>query len=140
MKRILLYIFILMFALLGCKRDPMPRNAIERDTFVNILVDVHLAEAISRDQYRLKLDSIESTSMYLAVLDKYMVSEAQMLATSLYYSRNQREYKKIYNDVLDKISMMIEDNNKAEEVIIDTDSVGNVKTKKLVTPSEPVIE
>ena len=119
----LIFILITLSFFLGCKRDPMPRNAIPRDQFVNILVDVHIAESINTDRFRLKIDSVSSAALYLSVLEKYHVTKEQMLTTSLYYSRHQKEYKKVYTDVLDKISMMIEEGNNNQELKIKTDSV-----------------
>lgn len=114
--------FILLFAfamsLLSCRRDPVPRDAIDREQFVAILVDVHLSEAIYRDRSRIKLDSITSPELYLAVLEKHGVSEEQMLTTTLYYSRNQKEYDKIFGDVLSEISLLMEEKQGEKKVII----------------------
>lgn len=114
--------FILLFAfalsLLACKRDPVPRDAIDREQFVAILIDVHLSEAIYRDRTRIKLDSITSPELYLAVLEKHGVSEKEMLTTTLYYSRNQKEYDKIFGEVLSGISLLMEEKQGEEKVII----------------------
>lgn len=115
-KLILLFAFAL--SLLSCKRDPVPRDAIDRELFVAVLIDVHLSEAIYRDRTRIKLDSITSPELYLAVLKKHGVSEEQMLTTTLYYSRNQKEYDKIFGDVLSGISLLMEEKKGEEKVII----------------------
>lgn len=117
MKKLLLFIAVII-VVLSCKRDPVPKDAIPRDQFVNILVDVHIAEGIYRDRFRVKMDSIESAQLYQLVLDKYNVSEDEMFTTSIYYSRNQNEYDKIYAEVLSKISMLIEDEKEYNELII----------------------
>ena len=122
MKQFILVLFVFILVI-GCHRDPLPRNAIKRDKFVDVLVDVHIAEGISTDRFRLKIDSIESTSLYLSVLEKHKVTEEQMLATTLYYSRHQREYKKIFTDVLDKLSILIEEENAKVELLLDIDSI-----------------
>lgn len=113
-------IFLLTIVLLsmGCKRDPEPRKAIPREQYVDILVDVHLAEAMYRDRERLKIDSLESTPLYLATLKKHRVTEKQMLITTQYYIRNPKVYDKIYGEVISKISLMIEDENTNKEVIL----------------------
>ncbi|MDA3928291.1 MAG: DUF4296 domain-containing protein [Prolixibacteraceae bacterium] len=118
MKKILVLLSILLL-IFSCKRDPIPHDAIPRDKYVDVLVDVHIAEGMYNDRVRLKIDSVESTSLYMSVLEKHKVTEEEMLSTSLYYSRKQREYTKIYNDVLDKISMLIEDEKIKEELIIE---------------------
>ena len=132
MKNKAFIFLVLIIVFIGCKRDPIPKEAIEREKFINVLVDVHIAEGIARDRFRLKIDSVESSSLYLAVLDKYQVSEDQMLLTSLYYSRHQREYKKIYTQVLDNISILLEEENTKEELVFDVDST--IESKKLIKP------
>lgn len=118
MKKILVLLSIIVLVF-SCKRDPIPHDAIPRDKYIDVLVDVHIAEGIYSDRVRLKIDSVESTSLYMSVLEKHKVTEDEMLSTSLYYSRNQREYTKIYNDVLDKISILIEDEKIKEKLIIE---------------------
>ena len=109
MQKIILLVSVILILLVSCKRDPIPRDAIPRKKYVDILVDVHLAEGIYKKRKVLRIDSIQSSELYLAVLDKYHVTEKQMLTTSLYYSRNQKEYDKIYSDVLSKISLLMEE-------------------------------
>lgn len=109
MNKTILFVVFIILTILSCKRDPIPRNAIERNIYIDILVDVHIAESIYISRVMLKMDTLKSNELYLAVLKKYGVSEQEMLITSLYYSRNQREYDKIYAEVLTKISLLIED-------------------------------
>lgn len=130
MKKPILLLVVLVLVL-GCKRDPLPSDAIPRDQFVDILVDVHIAEAMTKEQFRLKFDTIYSTSMYMAVLEKYQVTKDEMLTTSLYYSRHQREYKKIYTDVLDKISIMLEEENAKQELNVKSDSINPRQIKSV---------
>jgi hypothetical protein len=99
--------------LLSCKRDPLPEGAVDRKTFINVLTDIHLAEGMYSERHRLKLDSLESKSAYMSALKKYNVSEEQMLATTLYYSRHPREYDKVFTEVLSKISVLIEENSQS---------------------------
>ncbi len=103
-----LFLFLFSFA---CKRDPIPAGAIDRNTFVNVLTDVHLAEGMYAERYRIKLDSLSAKSNYLSALKKHGVTEEEMVITTLYYSRHPREYDKIFSEVLSKISILIEENN-----------------------------
>lgn len=130
-KLIALLILFLVFA--GCRNDPEPKNAIKRDKYIDVLVDVHIAEAMYADRFRYKYDSVQSSALYLSVLEKYNVTEDQMLLTALYYSRNQREYKKVFTEVLDKISIKLDEENKIEEPLqVKTDTVNKpIKRKTL---------
>jgi hypothetical protein len=97
----------------------MPRNAIDEEKFVNILVDVHIAQALYNDRARLKIDSLRSDELYLSVLKKHNVSEDEMNATTLYYTRHPKKYDKIFSKVLSEISLLQEEENKDPNIIIE---------------------
>lgn len=123
MKRQLFLIILPILFFMACRHDPKPRNAIEREKYVDVLVDIHLAEGLYRDRVRFKMDTLESSALYLAVLDKHSVTHEQMSLTALYYSRHPREYDRVFSDVLSKISILIEENQaeiKPEEINIDS--------------------
>lgn len=104
MIRQFLFILIVSFLVTGCIRDPKPAGTLDKETFIDVLIDVHIAESMCLEKKRLNMDSLDSRSLYLSVLKKYNVSEDKMLKTTLYYSRHPREYDKIFNEVLSRMS------------------------------------
>lgn len=113
--------FFLLIAVLlstSCRHDPLPRNAVPEEKFIDIMVDVHIAEAIFRDRFRQKKDSLQSGSLYISVLEKHRVSVDQMAKTAAYYSRHPKEYDKVYAEIISKINLMIEEQKQGEELII----------------------
>lgn len=82
-----------------------------------MLVDIHIAESMFLERGRINLDSLQSKSLYLSVLKKYHVSEEKMELTTLYYSRNPKEYDKIFTEVLSKIAVMIDELQSKKEVL-----------------------
>ena len=139
MNKIILFVALLLMMLVSCKRDPIPGDAISREKYVDILVDVHIAESMYTNRNMLKMDTLKSNELYLAVLKKHKVTEEEMLTTSLYYSRNQKEYDKIYADVLSKISLLIEDIGDPNEKKIDKLKLGEKGTvDKELEEKEPV--
>ncbi len=120
MKNIILRytLFILASSLLlfSCKRDPKPKNALNREKFIAVLVDIHLAEAINNDRLRYQVDTLKPESLYLAVLKKHEVTEEQIKTTTLYFSRHPRDYDKIYSEVLSKLSQMNEEPTSTDEL------------------------
>jgi hypothetical protein len=107
-KKIFFFLIIIL-AIAGCRRDPLPSKAIDRKTFIDMLVDIHIAESMYLEKCRIDLDSLQSKSLYLSVLKKYHVSEERMMITTLYYSRNPKEYDKIFTEVLSKMTAMTEE-------------------------------
>ena len=112
--RYLYSILLIVILFASCKRDPKPSNALSEKAFINVLVDVHLAEAMFQERTRIGMDSLQSRSVYLSALKKNSVTEEQMLDTTLYYSRHPRDYDKIFTEVLSKISVLMEEGNPKE--------------------------
>ena len=112
MKRLVLLAFVVLALLAtSCKRDPYPKNGLSKKKFTAVLYDVHLAEAIHAERYRVKPDTLTSNQIYEAVLRKHKVEEEDFLATTLYYSRHPRDYDRILNDILNKLNALNEDLN-----------------------------
>ncbi|MBN1924896.1 MAG: DUF4296 domain-containing protein [Prolixibacteraceae bacterium] len=116
-----LHILIAIFLLVavGCKRDPKPRETLNEKIFVDVLTDIHIAEGIYGERSRIPIDSLKSELLYEAVLIKHNVSEEEMVATTMYYSRHPREYDKIYDEVLSRLSAMLEGENSKKTIDID---------------------
>lgn len=116
--RIHTIVILLLVILASCQRDPLPKNAIKQEKFVDVMVDIHLAQALYNDRIRIKMDSLRSDELYLSVLEKHGISEEEMNTTTLYYTRHPKKYDKVYSDVLTKISLLLEAENKEQDIII----------------------
>ena len=107
---------ILALMLADCKREkPITgKEFIERDLLVDILVDLHMADAITQDRkFSRKIDA-DSVDIVSPLLEKYQVSR-QMYDTTMYmYSRRPRLLDEVYNDVLIKLNVMLDENSKEE--------------------------
>jgi hypothetical protein len=109
------FFLIIILVITSCIRDPKPSNVIDRKTFIDMLVDIHLAEGMFLERGSIKIDSLQSKSLYLSVLKKFNVSEERMLTTTLYYSRHTKEYDKIFTEVLSKMTVMSEELHSKKE-------------------------
>lgn len=105
--------FVLLFSASGCLRDPKPKDTLKKEKFIQVLTDIHIAEAMFQERKRINLDSLQSKAIYLSVLKKYNVPEEKMLATTLYYSRHPREYDKIYTEVVSRMGRITEEMQEA---------------------------
>ena len=94
-------IFILFFSLLlwaACD-DPLiekPKNLIREDRMIDMLVDVHLAEATY--QNRIRQDS--------AIDNKYQVADSTFEKSYIFYLSNPKKFEKMYRKVQSKLSEM----------------------------------
>ena len=72
---------------------------------IQMLADVHLANAFSQHQYDVP-DSLKysSTDLYYSVLKKYNVPDSVFVRSVIYYSSNPKEYDKMYNDVINVLN------------------------------------
>ena len=107
-EKILITLAVLA-AMSSCFRDPKPRNTLSREKFIEVLADIHIAEAVTQDRYRFGLDSLQSKDAYFSVLKKHKIEEQEMVNTTLYYSRHPREFDKIYTEVISRMERMSEE-------------------------------
>ena len=91
------------------------KDFIERDVLVNVLVDIHLMDAITQDQkFNRKYDA-DSVDMLSPILEKYHVTRHMFDTTMYEYSRNPELLDGVYNDVLIRLNVMLDENSKVEE-------------------------
>jgi hypothetical protein len=106
----------------SCKEKgfPKPKNMLSEKEMVDILHDMHLAEAYS-NQYRIDNSGpkkIESKDLYFSVLKKHGVADSTFANSVVYYSSMPKRYEKIYQQVVDRLNMLEEETNKQQEVNI----------------------
>lgn len=114
-SRILLFLLSLTLAFAaGCSKKTTitGKDFIPREEFVDILVDLHLIDGITNDRkfYRYYED-VDSVDLTGPILEKYQVSK-HMLDTTLYeYSRYPEIFDQVYNDVMTKLNIMLDEND-----------------------------
>ena len=90
--------------------------------FVNVLVDIHLADGIAVENLgRNSNELLDSAALYGSVFSKYGVTRAQFDSTLNYYSTHSDDFQKLYNKVTARLKKM-EDELKPAEV---TNKPGN---------------
>lgn len=109
-KRYLFLFMPLMLAFLSCDEPVVskPKNLVSRDKMINILTDIHLAEAIYQTR-RFSSDRImrlTDTDFYYSVLKKHNVPDSTFEMSLIYYTSTPKEYEKIYSRVLNRLNEM----------------------------------
>jgi hypothetical protein len=111
------FIFILLFILFvyGCSDNKNNNSVIlDEDTFVDVLVDIHLTDAIlNANRYRVNKDSVVIHLYYNDVLTKHNVTQKQIQNTIDYYTNHSKKFEKIYDKVSEKIVKLEEEYNKS---------------------------
>lgn len=114
-------IFLILFIIAswGClkKKEISGKEFIPREVLVDVLVDIHLVDGITHDRkfYR-RYEDVDSIDLLGPILDKYQVSLSMFDTTMLVYSRYPDLLDQVYNDVLMKLNMMLDENENEEEL------------------------
>jgi hypothetical protein len=109
-------ILILLLALTftACKKQKKitGKEFIERDVLVGVLVDIHLMDGVTQDRrFNRKYDT-DSLDILTPILEKHQVTRQMFDTTMLVYSRHPILLDEVYNDVLIKLNVMLDANNK----------------------------
>ena len=113
-------IFLLLLLILpfgACHKEVgiTGKEFIERDVLVDILVDIHLADGVTNDRIFHRKFEVDSIDVLSPILEKYEVSRQKFDTTIIVYTRNPELLDLVYNDVLIKLNVMLDKNNKEDE-------------------------
>ena len=109
MKRFLVILFLLIVTFASCDKPPIPKpkELLKEKEMINMLVDIHLAEATYQ---KMRFDSImknfTSVDYYYSILDKYEVPDSVFEKSFVYYASNPRQFEQMYRKVMNKLSEM----------------------------------
>ncbi|MCK4881067.1 MAG: DUF4296 domain-containing protein [Bacteroidales bacterium] len=87
---------------------------IEREVLVDVLVDIHLADGVTNDRKFHRKYDVDSIDILSPILEKHLVSRQMFDTTMFVYTRNPELLDLVYNDVLIKLNVMLDKNNKEE--------------------------
>lgn len=126
----LVSISIFLFLLLSCQGKNR-RTIIPEKEFIEVLVDLHLADAIASEKTNLDHSyRIDSASLYGALFKKHDISRAMFDSTMSYYTKRPDDFQKVYNKVTARLKNMeveiaadIEDSRAREEELVYHDSL-----------------
>ena len=109
--------FIALLLAAGCLQKKTIRgNAfVEREILVDMLVDIHLAEGISNDRKFHRRFEADSVDMLGPILKKYGVTREKFDTTMYTYSRYPELMDEVYNEVLIKLNVMLDENDQEAE-------------------------
>jgi hypothetical protein len=113
---IVLFSCLLIFSSCLRKNQISGNDFIEKEVFIEVLVDIHLVDGITNDRkfYR-RFSGVDSVDMLSPILDKYGISRQKFDTTMYIYSRYPALYDEVYNEVLSKLNLMLDENDQDVE-------------------------
>ena len=112
MKKLRPILFICVLTLVyACKGGEdhvqVPDDVLPPDSMVSILVDFHLVEGVLvyKQQHKEPTEQL-SADLYAMILKKHNIDRETFSHALTFYSEHPRVYMKIYNQVLEKLSML----------------------------------
>ncbi len=113
---ILLCLTLLSFS--GClqKKSIRGDEFVDRDVLVKVLTDIHLAEGITNDRKFHRRFEADSVDLLTPIFDKYGISREKFDTTMYTYSRYPDLMDELYNDVLIRLNIMLDENDQEQEV------------------------
>lgn len=100
------YVFCLMF-LWACNTNKAPQNIIERSKMINVLVDMHLADAVLAKVNNTDTMLMMASSKYYFIFKKYQIDSAKFTNSLKYYNNEPDEFKKMYAEVVGSLNAKI---------------------------------
>ncbi|MGQ7946201.1 DUF4296 domain-containing protein [Flavobacterium sp. WC2509] len=102
MKKVL-SLFILVALFLSCNKDLVekPDNLIEKNVMKEILYDVFLLDVIKYQNPDILYANGVNPNTY--IFKKYKIDSIQFVKSNAYYASDYREYKKMYDEVNDRL-------------------------------------
>jgi hypothetical protein len=110
-------LIILAIAAGSClrKKSIQGPEFIDRKDLVNILVDIHLSEGVANDRKFHRRFEADSIDMLTPILIKYGTTREQLDTTMYMYTRYPNLMDELYNEVLIKLNVMLDRNDKEEQ-------------------------
>ncbi len=105
MKLLMVIVSIMLVA--SCSYMNADHKIIDKKSMVDVLVDIHIADAIlGTSTLRVNRDSLEIESYYDDILKKHQVTQIQIDNSLKHYAKDIKEFEDIYLQVSEKLSKM----------------------------------
>ena len=104
-----IWIFLLL-SLASCNNPPVekPERLIDEEMMIDMLADIHLAEA-SFNSLRHRDTLVENSSsidFYYSILKKYQIQDSVFEKSFVYYASQPRKFEKMYRQAMNKLAEM----------------------------------
>ncbi|HET7734121.1 MAG TPA: DUF4296 domain-containing protein [Paludibacter sp.] len=120
-------VFITGFILLFAACNARPKGVLNQSDMINVLTDLHkldgsmAAKGIPYDQFDKK------NEYYISVLSQYGITQAEFDSSLVWYSRNPKNFDKIYDKVIDRLTDLQNDINKGKYHPVDSVELAKIR-------------
>ena len=111
------WVVILVLILTSCQdveRMEKPENLIPQDKMVEVLTELSLLHG-ARSYNRNMLEE-KGIAPYPYLMEKYGIDSAQLVQSNNYYAENYREYSDIYEDVKQRLEVLLKKYDSLREI------------------------
>lgn len=115
--RNLVYVIIALFVLAACSHDP--DYVIGEKKMVDLLVDVHKAEAVIESNYNIYNNDADKKKLREAVFLKHGITQEQFDTNLVWYGHHIEDYMKIYEQVVERLKA---ENEEAKKLLAEDNS------------------
>ncbi len=109
--------FLVLMILMACNTNKAPDNIIERNKMVNVLADMHLADAVLARVNNQDTMLMMASSKYYFIFKKYQIDSAKFTNSLKYYNNAPDEFIKMYAEVIDILNAKIPKQKKGKKKI-----------------------
>ena len=103
-------LFFLLILSVSCSKPPVekPEKLIREDKMIEMLADIHLAEATfnsrrHRDSLVMKSSSAD---FHYSILDKHQIADSVFEQSFVFYASQPRKFEKMYRQAMNKLNEM----------------------------------
>lgn len=110
----LILLLVLTFSACQKKKSIKGDEFIEREVLISVLVDIHLMDGVTQDRKFGRKFDVDSLDVLSPIFEKHQVSKQMFDTTMFVYSQTPELLDAVYNEVLIKLNVMLDENNKEE--------------------------
>lgn len=110
-------ILLLTLTIAACKKEERitGKEFVKREVLIDVLVDIHLMDGVTQDRQFNRIYDVDSIDVLTPILEKHQITR-QMFDTTIYvYTRNPELLDAVYNDVLIRLNVLLDEINKDED-------------------------
>jgi hypothetical protein len=83
--------------------NKMPYDIIRPDTMALVLADLHLLNCVEKNYAYNGINANELYNYYNTVLNKYEITENDLVKSYAYYSSHLKDFKEVYQKVIEQL-------------------------------------